>query len=486
MALELGAIAATALAGSLLARGPNQPLNLETPVENELVYLERGQPVQNAYQPGGPFNPPNPQRVGPLRENFHGNQNLPNTHIPQPYSVNMPLGLDTTPFHAEAYDVKQFQGLPSTNERLPDSQANNPLLDLNQRNYQDFTHNNMVPFFGSHVRQDMRGTGLEYNNINTGADGVTPHQQTLENFTGCGTFSYRHKREAERRFEPEAGRTYEPAGMNVYRPDVNRYKESIVFKNDMRPVEPEIVGRGLALDPAVPAAGGLHEYTRVLPNNVSNYKANQLPGRVAGTKWQLSNKGTATPGIPVKNRPETYWTLEDRPIGPAKSYIQGQAARENFENLYPTNRYLIFEDYEGNPALVNSVSAPTLYTEGFRNIDNNIRSRSDCNYNDYYHNVQQSSVGGYNKQGWYAVETDRGQITPHEGINLQGNATWKPTYINVNPTLRESINYGVQNNEGLLGPVGGAPTWNPTYINANPTQRQSVNFWSRARPVKIR
>jgi hypothetical protein len=35
-----------------------------------------------------------------------------------------------------------------------------------------------------------------------------------------------------------------------------------------------MVGPGLKLDPKIPAAGGFHEFTRVLPNNVTNYKAN--------------------------------------------------------------------------------------------------------------------------------------------------------------------------------------------------------------------
>ena len=296
--------------------------------------------------------------------------------------------------------------LPSTLEYRPNTAANNPLLDMNSRSLQDFTHNNMVPHFGSKVTQDMRGTGLEPNNVNIGAN-ITPNQHKLALMTGCDEEAYRHKKEAPAFFQPEPGHTY-TFGAPVGRPDLNRYIAMHRERPDLMPTETCVrVGPGLGLDPSVPAEGGFHSFTRVMPNNVNDYKANQLPGRVAGGKYQLSNKPTATTDTP-KNRPNTYWTLEDRPIGPARSYITGQRSIDNNATMRDTARSQLVQGYEGNPN--THVPKNTMFSDSYRNPNNNIRSKSDCNLNEY-------------------------------GRNLGGASTWMPSTITLQPTHRESTNY---------------------------------------------
>jgi hypothetical protein len=72
--------------------------------------------------------------------------------------------------------------------------ANDPtsdfLLDIQSRPNTDFTHNNMVPFFGAKVTQNMAGTGVAQGNyidgvsVDSGFDKTTPYQNKLNNFTG--------------------------------------------------------------------------------------------------------------------------------------------------------------------------------------------------------------------------------------------------------------------------------------------------------------
>lgn len=207
------------------------------------------------------------------------------------------------------------------------------LLQIESRPITDFVHNNMVPFFGSSVKQNMAGTGVKSGNytdgidVNSGFDYTTPYKDKLNTFTGLDD-TYLHKREIGPYFSPAEQQTNWVYGMPAFRPDEDRYTQSLFIRNDLAPCEPEMVGPGLALDPSIPAAGGFHDQTRVLPNNVSDYKANQLEGRVKAGKWQLGGgEPTSYPGVGlsgdlrnnqkipgvVKNRPDKFWTQERYP-----------------------------------------------------------------------------------------------------------------------------------------------------------------------------
>jgi len=66
--------------------------------------------------------------------------------------------------------------------------------------------------------------------------------------------------------------------------------------NNLSPVEKVFVGRGLGLDPEIPASGGFHQLYRVNPNNVGAYRLTTLPGRIAPgastTGWSQPSAGT--------------------------------------------------------------------------------------------------------------------------------------------------------------------------------------------------
>jgi hypothetical protein len=50
--------------------------------------------------------------------------------------------------------------------------------------------------------------------------------------------------------------------------------------HNVRPTKQVQVGRGLGVGPEVPAAGGFHEFFRVMPKNVNEYRKTNLPGNV--------------------------------------------------------------------------------------------------------------------------------------------------------------------------------------------------------------
>jgi hypothetical protein len=85
-------------------------------------------------------------------------------------------------------------------------------------------------------------------------------------------------------------------------------KKTLRFKTNEQPIEKIHVGRGISVGTEVPAAGGFHQYTRVMPDNISDYSANQLPGMVAGEKWIYSNAPTSQAPV-IKNRVNGYYDL---------------------------------------------------------------------------------------------------------------------------------------------------------------------------------
>ena len=109
-------------------------------------------------------------------------------------------------------------------------------------------------------------------------------------------------------------------------------KAQMRLKTNEQPFEKIHVGKGLAMDISVPAAGGFQEFTRVLPSNVGDHKANQLPGRVAGGKWLASNAPTAKQPV-TKNRPNGYYSLCQRGPAAGKAVITAEAIRPDMSVL---------------------------------------------------------------------------------------------------------------------------------------------------------
>lgn len=242
--------------------------------------------------------------------------------------LSTPLGTIPQPSvqPCDNYTKESFENVVSTcapfkieQEVLPQIDPNNKFLNPEKRSQREFTHNNMVPFYGSSVKQNMLGTGVASigtngSDVKVGNSNETPFKARLNAFTGTSP-TYRHKREVANMFSPMEQQTGWVNGKPLIRPDLDRYKQSIWNRHGEKPTEPIQVGPGLNLDPRVAAAGGHHQFTRILPNNVSDYKANQLPGRVAGEKWVYSNKPTATfsEGI-TQRKPPTFWEQDKRPV----------------------------------------------------------------------------------------------------------------------------------------------------------------------------
>jgi len=122
-------------------------------------------------------------------------------------------------------------------------------------------------------------------------------------------------------------------------------KKTIKLKTNEQPFEKIHVGPGIALSTEVPAAGGFHQFTRVMPDNISDYKANQLPGMVAGGKWVFGNAPTSQAPV-VKNRPDAFYTICQHEIMPGRSAVTAEMTRPDYAvSLKNQNRSFINYGY---------------------------------------------------------------------------------------------------------------------------------------------
>jgi len=375
------------------------------------------------------------------------------------------------------------------NNYIPqDNPTNQYLMDINSRPVGDFSHANMVPFFGAKVTQNMAGTGVSQGSytdgvtVDNGYDKSTPHQSTLALFTGSDD-TYLHKREAGPMYSPAEQQTNWVFGSPGFREDADYYTRSMTIRNDMRPVESEMVGPGLNLDPNIPAAGGFHEYTRVMPNNVSDYKANQLEGRVKEGKFVSGAElPTSYPGIGLigSNEPAPGVTKNRAP----KDYSQARRPTMTTKAGFVDNAPMLYSDYQvdnrpkngqrdqisygyGNvvskPSVENFENIPNAYNDKFNlqfkagngvggnngvcvdfpdtigiaphraminsqrsplfmSQEHNINSKSDCNSFPIGNPAIPGHQGGPLLTNYYVNETDRGTVAPENvsQLNLKG------------------------------------------------------------------
>jgi hypothetical protein len=107
--------------------------------------------------------------------------------------------------------------------------------------------------------------------------------------------------------------------------------------NNFSPVEKQLVGPGLGLDPSVPAFGGFQQSFRVNPVNVGAYRMTTLPGR-SGPAADVTGGRRAIAGELTQNMPEkTAFLPERRPTQPGRAQgMTGLVPRSEHEHTKRT------------------------------------------------------------------------------------------------------------------------------------------------------
>ena len=177
-------------------------------------------------------------------------------------------------------------------------------------------HNNMEPFFGSSVKQNMD------NNVN---------KTLLEKFTGTDVI-YRHKKETKMFFKPE--KNTEVFGQKIQRDDT-RYIPSVA-KNNILPFEQIKVGRGLNKSADKLSTNvGFHDMYRPTEKNVDQLRVKPkltYKARISGEKHFVANRGMESKVISNKavdryltnfdpNTKEGFENIRYRPLVPNKSQV---------------------------------------------------------------------------------------------------------------------------------------------------------------------
>jgi hypothetical protein len=111
--------------------------------------------------------------------------------------------------------------------------------------------------------------------------------------------------------------------------EIEELKRTVKFKTNEKPIEQIHVGRGIAVGTEVPAAGGFQQYTRIVPDNISDYSSNQLPGMVTGEKWAFSNAPTSQTPV-MKNRVNKYYSLCQYGPGPGRAAMTAEMTRPDY------------------------------------------------------------------------------------------------------------------------------------------------------------
>ena len=195
-------------------------------------------------------------------------------------------------------------------------------VNSNNPNY----HNNMVPFFGSRVTQNMDPMA---------------HQATLENFTGqtndVTEFRSRPKREIPNLQDRTPGQTY------IYGTPIDNYYQkdryiTSTLKTSVTPFQQIRVGKGISSTYDWKPRDGFNDWyrpqfrtvdeIRVNPKNV--YEGRLLPGKEVN-----ENRGVI--GDVYKRRPDRFYINDQRRWFKTTGSFTGPKIRENFV-AYKQNR----------------------------------------------------------------------------------------------------------------------------------------------------
>jgi hypothetical protein len=163
----------------------------------------------------------------------------------------------------------------------------------------DFKHGNMVPFFGSHIRQ-------------VNADKST--MPILETYTGNDNFQ-QEKREPKPLFNPVPDSNAVYGSQNVSDTILSRIQPSIRRQNEL-PFEQERVGRGLNNGFGTAPTGGFHQDPRdyTMPKTIDELRPLSRPqisycGRVVAGKDSNDKRGQI--GVVEKNRPDRFFIQDE-------------------------------------------------------------------------------------------------------------------------------------------------------------------------------
>ena len=295
-----------------------------------------------------------------------------------------------------------------------------PLLSNNPAN---MNFNINQPYF-----RREGGMSLENNNL--------IKTRNLETFTGINNEEFQSKREQESMFKPQEN-MQNIYGTPAMSSDVqNRYKSNLMM-NNVAPIEKQQVGPGLNTDSDVSARGGFHQYFRILPTNVGEYKKNTLESRVVSGKGMTENR-TAQSQQEVR-RPETYFTQNQHPTMAGKAAFDG-----------PTHQSLITPDCTARGDLNNHIGI----AKGSDAMESHINGTRVGNVPLSCLPVggasrENAATGGYSVSNYLVHESDRENCGVVTNANDQNSGNYVKGNQQANMTQREGTSTAYSGGAGF-------------------------------------
>lgn len=222
------------------------------------------------------------------------------------------------------------------------NQQSLPSIDDIDRDVQ-MIHNNMVPFYGSTIKQNTNDTGFT--------------QHILENFTG----NYRHTRrdnktEVENLFDPTPNNAlvYGASTEMSTNRDLTRFFPSATGKrHNVLPFEQIQVGKGVGGGYTARPNGGFHQDVRILPKTTDQLRVNPkitYEGRVKPGK-ALTQKGTTIGRQTLKKPKAIVWNHN------GERNFTGMSSHR--KNRYRSDVILKCTDRDKQHRAYNGIASPT-------------------------------------------------------------------------------------------------------------------------------
>ena len=226
-----------------------------------------------------------------------------------------------------------------SNKREPESGGFQGIsLTGNPINPNDFTHNNMQPFFGSTIRQNLDEFSTR---------GI------MENFTGTND-NYQKKQETKQFFQPQKNMSNVYGSQNLDGYMLDRYNVSNYRENET-PIEKVYVGPGLNKGYTNEGSGGFQQAeTRdyIIPKTTDEIRVKTNPkisyyGRInAGEK--IAKPGKI--GTLYKNRPDTFYVQNADRLLTTTGQIIAPEQRPCIVNRYTNRKTTGLKSREGPAA----------------------------------------------------------------------------------------------------------------------------------------
>lgn len=455
------------------ARGPGAELDLMYRTNSGQTYASEPQP--------GPY-------YGKETDFATMTASLPLSGSPAPESPEAvrpsvamnPTGIEKNPDYGDGYVTSELTG-----QRMPSK---------------DFTHNNMQPFFGGRVKQNVA---------------VDTNISILDSFTGAGSTDIR-KKEVETMFNTGQTPYGNPFGMedntDFFQERVSSDLGQLRRRNNERPFEPTRVGSAVDEKFGLTGKGGFQqleineimmkampttEKLRVADKPKLTYKTPVVPGQ------RFTAAGPDNPGEVRKYKPDTFYIDEA-----GERFIGAFAEEHQAETTRPIQVY----KFVTRPETSSEFIGPAANQEGFESyVSGEYRMPMAQQYGGA--GYRNADMTGYYTKDVDSLEADYGkssiEIRPNErlgtqdrvmGLNLApADNVAVPVHFTdlARPTIRGETVGNIRQTGTATGYANGAPAvtvWDPSDV-ARTTVKETTIEWgtlglgiasAAAQPTKLK